>query len=448
MRMVLIRCTSGDDRSQDEDGEPRPADFGSPLSRLCLTADGADLRSRDRALGVKSLGQDAGVSVFPHPKGREPGPRRNGEPEYNFLARVSGGFWDAVRDLIEDFVCRVESSAARADVTNRMRSGDDDQFASAWWEVYLHESLLRSDFDIEIHPSTTTRRAPDFLARRSGLSFYLEASSPGQPRAAKSAGARQSQLFSVLDRIDTGRYYLYLQRLQVGANPAPAAAWARHLKRWIDSLPTPSDEDLDGSPTMNLSHDDWLLEVSAIPGRAGSHRRAIGAYPMVFGVFDSAVPIRTALKKKYNAYGPLDDPLVIALNIRSIFHEDEAVESALFGTLAIEVSVCRPSASEPAEVAGRRWVRRPDGFWSTGDTWINEHVTGVLVGDDQAPYFTGVKQPTLWQHPKSELMQPPVPIWGLARVDDGRVVRSNPSDPRSFFDLPSPWPPGQRFPST
>jgi hypothetical protein len=299
---------------QDEDGEPThveivdisqliPPDWHGQqtLDHLyrayALPADGADLRSRDRALGVKSLGQDAGVSVFPHPKGREPGPRRNGEPEYNFLARVSGGFWDAVRDLIEDFVCRVESSAARADVTNRMRSGDDDQFASAWWEVYLHESLLRSDFDIEIHPSTTTRRAPDFLARRSGLSFYLEASSPGQPRAAKSAGARQSQLFSVLDRIDTGRYYLYLQRLQVGANPAPAAAWARHLKRWIDSLPTPSDHnpDLDGSPTMNLSHDDWLLEVSAIPVRAGSHRRAIGAYPMVFGVFDSAVPTRTAL---------------------------------------------------------------------------------------------------------------------------------------------------------
>jgi hypothetical protein len=396
-----------------------------------------------------SLRHYAAMPVFGHSQTFDPSPRRNGEPEFVFLNRVAGEFWDAVRHLIEDFVGHIESPEARTDITHRMKSRDDDQFASAWWEVYLHESLLRSNFEVEIHPATSTTRAPDFLARRSDMSFYLEAISPGQSSAAKAAGARQDQLFSVLDKIDTGRYYLHLHRLHVGANPAPAAAWVKRLKRWIDSLPAAADDNLgfDMSPRMELSHDDWFLEVSAIPGRAGSRRRAIGAYPMVFGVFDSEVPVRTALKKKYNAYGPLDDPFVIALNMRSVFHEDEVVESALFGTLAIEVSFRLPSPSEPDEVTERRWVRQPDGFWSAGDRWINEHVTGVLVGDDQAPYFTAMKQPTLWLHPNSELTQAPVPIWGLARVDGGHVTRNTPADPHNFFDLPDPWPPGQRFPS-
>jgi hypothetical protein len=389
------------------------------------------------------------VSVFGHSQTGDPRPKRNGEPEFAFLTRVSGEFWEAVRDLIEDFVGHIESPEARADITNRMKSRDDDQFASAWWEVYLHESLLRSNFEIEIHPPTTTTRAPDFLARRSDMSFYLEAISPGQPSAAKAAGARQDQLFSVLDKIDTGRYYLHLHRLQVGLNPAPAATWAKHLKRWLDSLPAPDNNPRNFSGlTTTLSHEDWLLEVGVIPGRAGPQRRAIGVYPMVFGVFASEVPIRAALKKKYNAYGPLNHPFVIALNMRSAFHDDEDVESALFGTLAVEISFRPPnSPSECGQVTEERLVRQPDGFWSTGDAWINEHVSGVLVGDDQAPYFTVMKQPTLWLHPSGQLAQAPVPIWGLARVNDGRVESSSPAEPHRFFDLPHPWPPGQRFPS-
>jgi hypothetical protein len=211
------------------------------------------------------------VSVFGHSQSRDPRPRRNGEPEFVFLTRISGEFWEAVRDLIENFVGHIGSPEARTDITNRMKSRDDDQFASAWWEIYLHESLLRSNFEVEIHPPTTTTRAPDFLARRSDMSFYLEAISPGQPSGAKAAGARQAQLFSVLDKIDTGRYYLHLHRLQVGLNPAPATAWAKHLKRWIDNLPTPPDNNPSHSTglTTTLSHEDWLLEVGVIPGRAG-----------------------------------------------------------------------------------------------------------------------------------------------------------------------------------
>jgi hypothetical protein len=383
----------------------------------------------------------------------DPGPRRNGETEYAFLNRVSGEFWGAVRDLIEDFVGHIEAADARADLTNRMKSGDDDQFESAWWEVYLHESLRRSRFDIEIHPPTSTSRSPDFLARRSDSTFYLEAIVPGQSKAAKATAARQGQLLSALDKLDTGRYSLNLRNLNVGANSAPASTWAKRVGEWVHGLPIPETSriDLYSGPSMTLSDRDWLLELGVIPRKgsgARSDRGAIGIYPMVSGIFEPTIPVREALKKKYHKYGPLNHPFIIAVNMRSIVHDDESVESALFGTLAVEISFTTPSSpSEMSEPSAGRWIRRPDGFWSNGDAWINEHVTGVLVGDDQAPYFTATKQPTLWLHPTAEMCDAPVPTWPSATVSDGSIVRTTPADTYSFFDLPGPWPPGQRFPS-
>lgn len=89
--------------------------------------------------------------------------------------RAAGPTWDAVRDLTTAWLSRVASDG-RADLVGRLRSPDDNQFRSAFWELYLHEALLASGFDVAIHPTLPgTTRQPDFLAGAGDTSFYLEA---------------------------------------------------------------------------------------------------------------------------------------------------------------------------------------------------------------------------------------------------------------------------------
>jgi hypothetical protein len=69
------------------------------------------------------------------------------------------------------------SADAQADVRGRIRSRDEAQHQSAFFELYWHELLRCSDFEVETHPQVPNVASnPDFLAHRDGEpQFYLEA---------------------------------------------------------------------------------------------------------------------------------------------------------------------------------------------------------------------------------------------------------------------------------
>jgi hypothetical protein len=63
-------------------------------------------------------------------------------------------------------VCSCAGCAAQADVRGRRRSRDNAQHESALFELYWHELLRSSGYEVEIHPTLaglTTN--PDFLVR-------------------------------------------------------------------------------------------------------------------------------------------------------------------------------------------------------------------------------------------------------------------------------------------
>ncbi len=95
-------------------------------------------------------------------------PKQHDESNFVFLERRAGPAWARVRDLLEAWLCAFPR-AGRDDLAGRLR-GIDREFRGAFLELYCHQMLLRSGWDVELHPDVAgTSHHPDFEASR-GLS--------------------------------------------------------------------------------------------------------------------------------------------------------------------------------------------------------------------------------------------------------------------------------------
>src|SRR5687767_13028922 len=87
-------------------------------------------------------------------------PSRHQESTFAFLNRIAGEYWEQPRFLMQDWLDCIPSDAEYNDLRQRFRSRDDEQFRSAYLELYLHQSLLRAGYQVTIHPEVpgATRR--------------------------------------------------------------------------------------------------------------------------------------------------------------------------------------------------------------------------------------------------------------------------------------------------
>src|ERR1700679_2954360 len=105
----------------------------------------------------------------------EGGPKKTGEGDFGFLNRVDGPFWDEVRELLEGWFTRYPDDD-KAGLRDAYRSSLVGRHLGAWWELYLHELLLRLGYEIEVHPELEgTKRHPDFRLQKDGDTLLLEA---------------------------------------------------------------------------------------------------------------------------------------------------------------------------------------------------------------------------------------------------------------------------------
>ena len=108
------------------------------------------------------------------------GPAVGKEKIHEFLEREGRPEAAPIRDWIEHWYDQLPSDKQR-DIRGRMRSGDDLQFTSAYFELQMFAMLKRMGCDITVEPRLADGRYnPDFLARREDEAFYVEATVCGQ----------------------------------------------------------------------------------------------------------------------------------------------------------------------------------------------------------------------------------------------------------------------------
>jgi hypothetical protein len=379
----------------------------------------------------------------------DPAPAWHTEPTYTFLNRIAGDFWEQPRQLIQQWANRLPADDYD-ELRARMRSRDDEQFRSAFLELYLHESLLRAGFNVTIHPklSGTTRR-PDFYAVRGHDRFYLEAIAPGASQGAKAAAARRNVLFDTVDRLGNPNFLLWLDELDEGPRPPASSRLRSALRQWLALLDPDDYDDLEHAPTLEWSHDGWRALFRAIPIRpdARGHRpgaRSIGVYAQG-GVswIDDAPGIRAALTNKHHAYGELDAPFVVAVG--TYIHDTDRwhTTNAMYGQQAIQWW------KEPDGETRTRTIRQPDGYFGAPPQWRNRQVSAVLLLNQLQPYTLLRAESTLWLHP-NPLHSIETPI-GLAapavRLTGGQLESTDPPQlAHELFQLPADWPAGDPFP--
>lgn len=377
-------------------------------------------------------------------------PAEHAESTFEFLNRVAGDYWEHPRTLMQRWLDRLANDHDYNDIRQRFRSRDDDQFRSAFLELYLHESLHRAGYAVTVHPPVAgTSRRPDFLGERNGNRLYVEAIAPGATAEAKAAARRRAVLFDTVNRVGDPNFILWLDRLEEGTSPPAAAQLRAYLRNWLATLDPDSIRDYATAPRRTWRRDGWVVSFRAIPKKPGArgcgpNDRAIG----VFGhgeasVIDDAPGIRKAIAGKQHAYGDLGAPFVVAVGTYNVDTDRWHATNAMYGQ--DYTTVCDTTGGG----VFARNVQGSDGYFGGPPRWHNRNVSGVLVVNQLMPYYVQRAEVTMWLHPAPK--HPVQDDTNFPRdsvlYEEGALRLASSATPAlAFFGLLDPWPPGEPWP--
>ena len=377
-------------------------------------------------------------------------PSGHSESQWHFFDRVAGAYWDQVRDLLAGWFDNLRDDETQKSIRGRMRSGDNADFRSAFAELYVHETLIRSGYAVTYEPSIPgSSRRPDFLAERENDSLIVEVTTRATLENDRAGAKREAALHDALNSTPTENFFLDFDVDARGPGDIGARPLKKALVTWMKTLDPDavatslSNHEYDAVPKFNFSRDGWEIVFRAFPvakDRRGpdSNRRAIGMSGGGVRVVNDREIIRKALSDKTHAYGSLDRPFVIALALDT-FDRDEETEAALYGGPTVELAVA-PDGS---------WVqsagREADGYWTRPDAVGRSQVSGLLILPG-SPLGIAKSSPTLWSHPNPDREVPTLPSWAKMRVVGGLLERSDAQiQPWQFFGLEEDWPVGVAF---
>jgi len=281
-------------------------------------------------------------------------------------------------------------------------------FDSAFWELYLHQVLTGSGFEVTIHPTLPgTSRHPDFLVHAEEP-FYLEAVSVGTSAAARKEQSRLSEVEAVLDAARVDGWTLSFNWHEIGPAPLASARVRDMLLTWLDDL----DHDQvsaalmgdfsrettrtrgtalgtsltnDNVPTRYVVDSGWELEFTALPVTPGTTTPLVGirGAGRASGV-DNKTGLRRVLASKSKRYGTdLPHPLVTAvLSNTEIPTRTYEVLPVLYGLHWLG----------PAQVTDFSELAE-EGHWRTRQGWRRSHNPYVVLAAGLRPYNLQVRAP-------------------------------------------------------
>ena len=351
---------------------------------------------------------------------------RHGVPYAHVVARASGEDADSIRAAMNLWFSHLPDSA-RMELRGRLSSSDDGQFHGAFWELYLHETLLRLGFEVTCHPALEAgSRQPDFLASREGKPvFYLEATSTNDAREEVGARARVNSVYASIAEIESDDFFTWLVVEEQGSQPPALKRLRAHVQSWLrgldanfieqqfrsELLQSPSLVDL---PSTNWIDAGWNITIRAVAKKQEARGLPVDSSLGVWGTralqVNDASQIRKALRGKGSAYGRFEVPYVIAIRTDHIFPSQNDVMDALFGSSMIEIRTYSDGRRDSIP------ARSNDGYWLQGSAWRHTNVSAVLCANGLAAGSHTQVTPTLWLHPAADFPLEPLSPWRTARI--------------------------------
>ena len=291
------------------------------------------------------------------------------------------------------------------ELQTRLRSADDDQHKSAFFELSLHELLLQSDYEVRSHPTVIgSPKTPDFLVTSAtGESFYIEAALvTDTPRHEVAAGRRRSRVLDAIDEIES-EFYININTAKEFEFDPPIRPLLNSLRRWLDTLEPAgvsaaiAANGFGAAPRLSESHGGCDIEFEAIPessSSAGRDVRTLGFVNVGQGaIVTPQKAIRNKIVEKARKYGSLDRPYVLAINATGMFANTPAVLQALFGTEQIEAGVQRFGIERV------KLTRAADGAWFANSGPQITRVSAAIVFLNLQPWMVAKCEVQLYHHP-------------------------------------------------
>jgi hypothetical protein len=388
----------------------------------------------------------ASVRLFDDIERSDRGPAYQAEPRFDYMNRTARSTFVRARSLLESWFERYPD-AEKPDLLGRFRSSLDDQHASACFELFLHELLLRLGCAVEIHPppGPDTRRRPDFLVHLPGGDrFYLEASlATGSTREERATEARLRAFYDVLNGLESPDYFLMIRADGFEPKtPIPASKVRNLVRRWLETLDYEQVlrvaviAGLSALPSVSFEHESWTVTIQALPkkretrGRPGV--RPIGTFPTrVQWGNRAADALKEAVLFKASRYKVLDLPYVVAVHAMGPFLRQTEVEAVLFGR----------QTEPPVDLDARARTVGCHGAWTGPTGPKHTRVSGVLAVLQYYPWALEPTSACLYLNPWAS--KPLAPISSrIAHAEMGidglHVTRGEPV--LSVLGLPGDWP--------
>jgi hypothetical protein len=388
------------------------------------------------------------MSLFDDFDQRDPGPAFYAESKFRYLNRSGRPAAQRIRELLDNWFSRYPERH-HADLRGRFRSDTDTQHQAAFFELFVHELLLRMGATVEVHPAVPDRaRRPDFLvASAGGNRSYVEAVvAADESREEAAARARMNVVYDVLNRLDSPNFFVGIKLRTQPETPPPGREICRFLAEKLADLdPDALEVQFAKSGFEALPHwlheaEGWGIEFFPLPksapirGQPGI--RPIGLHFEGFRWLDARRSIRDAIVEKAGAYGALDLPYLIAVNALADHVDTTDVMEALFGREQFTFRRDLGAAQRP------EFSRVPDGAWTSAKGPRYTRVSAALVCTGLGPSTLRWGSACLYENPwaarkyEGELNQLPRAI---AR-DENTMEWLNGTSLSDVFDLPPDWP--------
>lgn len=336
-------------------------------------------------------------------------PARHGESHWSYLNRSARPEFSRARDQMNQWfsgLCDDLQPGVRA----RLLSGSDHEFASACWELYLHEMFVRLGYDVTCEPILPSGRKIDFLVSLDGRSMYVEATIARSSAAERSADTRRNRVYQELDQVHTNTFMLGIEIEDAGPGDMPSVAILRtRLEKWLagmDPNAVESDYAATGEfPTLVWEACEWKLRFEAYPVKRECRGKRVARPLGTFmdetgGAIDDEAPLRRALNRKApRHYGPLDRPYVVAISEYAWEFGDHGWHrrNVLYGREAVAFGDGLPVRS----------VRQTDGHWrGPGQRPRNRRLAAVLLCAHLYPWQLEKADLEWWDNPFAERSVP------------------------------------------
>ena len=321
-------------------------------------------------------------------------------------------------------------SDGKCDLKKRLRKSTDDQnHQGAFFELFLHELFWRLRCSLEVHPNISDDKAkPDFRVRYGEECFYLEGTNVGQSDGPFTRNKNEEDVIRKLETLTSPHFDIALECEGNLEKTLRRNTVCRPFERLLDDH-RPEEvrrlidqSGLRAAPSETIDHDSWHLQGWLHPigqqGGVSRENRQISLHHAI-GKFTNAVsPLREALKEKAKKYGPLDAPLILAVNARDPFYNDEPNDlDMLFGDQQIGYMV--DDSVETSQVR-----RKDNGLWSLDRRCEIDAVARFRGIDDfNVPYSSACLYLNPW---RPDTVLPDVLLrLPHAKVCDGTLKRSD-----------------------